>query len=303
MQEYFSTLSEYIPILLENGHEREYIEARIREILGEEKATEVCSWLFDWLDKNDTSATLKSNTQMVEKLHIESSDAGKTTEVFDNKTKETQGGSINDPSPLEPEVLWPKPKKKPVKNESAERTHIKSDASRRSVSVSSDQRTHIKSAASRRSVSVSSDRRTPGDSRASSSRASSLYLGGRSFSRSTDLGGRSFSRSTDRSVSTDREFQRYGPYPRGGNHWREDSYGRDGSGGRGSYRRRPGTLGVPSVNRPMGPLKCAVCGERYFHMPQLQEHMKSHFGDVGGQETRRGYREPPNAYSLWFHKA
>jgi len=281
MQEYFSTLSEYIPILLENGHEREYIEARIREILGEEKAKEVCSWLFDWLDKNDTSATLKSNTQMVEKLHIESSDAVKTTEVFDNKTRETPGGSINDPSPLEPEVLWPKPKKKPVKNESAERTHIKS-------------------AASRRSVSVSSDRRTPGDSRASSSRASSLYLGGRSFSRSTDLGGRSFSRSTDRSVSTDREFKRYGPYPRGGNHWRDDSYGRDGPGGR---RRRPGTLGVPSLNRPMGPLKCAVCRERFFHMPRLQEHMKSHFGDVGGQETRRGYREPPNAYSLWFHKA
>jgi len=263
MQEYFSTLSEYIPILLENGHPREYVESRVKEILGEDKSKEVCSWLYDWLGKNDTKATLRKNTENVKKLKLANKPSKPGTSLADN-----EGETKNQSPPPADEVLWPKPKKSANanKSKSSGSTKPKPEASRRSTSY---------------------NRRKPGDSS-----ASSIYMGARgSRSFSTDRG---VSVSTDRSMSTDRgSNSRWNPYPRQ-NEWR-------GSRPRGA---RIGALGVPSVNRPMGPLKCAVCQDRFFHMPQLQDHMKSHFGGVGGSEMkRRRYREAPNAYSLWFHKA
>jgi len=261
LQEYFSTLCEYLPILLENGHPREYVESRVKEILGEEKSNEVCSWLYDWLGKNDTNATLRNNTASVKKLEISpkpSPTKGKTSEQPEGERKSASPPRAN-------EVLWPRPKESSNTKKSTEDTKTKPAASRRSTSY---------------------NRRTPGDSS-----GSSIYLGARgSRSFSTDRG---VSVSTDRSMSTDRGDKRYRPYPRQ-NQWRNDNY----------RRARIGALGVPSVNRPMGPLKCAVCQERFFHMPRLQDHMKTHFGGVGGDNSqRRRYREAPNAYSLWFHKA
>jgi len=257
LKEYFSTLSEYIPILLENGHPRAYIESRVKEILGEDKAKEVCCWLYEWLGKNDTDSILGNNTENVKKLDI----ASKPSEPVDKEEKTSKGPS----SSRENEVLWPRPKKS-----------AKSDQGTKSAKS--------KPAATRKSTSTS--RKTVRDSS-----ASSIDIGARS-SRSISYD-RSVSVSTDRSrsMSTTRGNRRYAPYP-GQNQRRNNSY------------RRPGSLGVPSVNRPMGPLKCAVCQERFFHLPRLQEHMKSHFGGIGGDDTkRRRYREAPNAYSLWFHKA
>lgn len=262
MQEYFSTLSEYIPILLENGHPREYVESRVKEILGDNKSKEVCSWLYDWLGKNDTNATLRNNTENVKKLKL----ANKPSEPGTSSVKNEGETKIASPS-REDEVLWPKPKKSANSNKSKSvgATKPKPEASRRSTSY---------------------NRRTPGDSS-----ASSIYLGAQgSRSFSTDRG---VSVSTDRSMSTDRGNRRYNPYPRQ-NQWRNNTF----------RRARIGALGVPSVNRPMGPLKCAVCQERFFHLPALQDHMKTHFGGIGGDDTkRRRYREAPDAYSLWFHKA
>jgi len=259
LQEYFSTLSEYIPILLENGHPRGYVESRVKEILGEEKSNEVCSWLYDWLGKNDTNATLRNNTDNVKKLQIspeKKPGGGKTS------TEQREGERKGASPPRENEVLWPRP----------------SNARKRT------EENKAKPAASRRSTSY--NRRTPGDSS-----ASSIYLGaGGSRSFSTDRG---VSVSTSRSMSTDRGDKRYRPYPRQ-TQWRNDNW----------RRARIGAGGVPSVNESMGPLKCAVCQDRFFHMPRLQEHMATHFGGVGGDNTkRRRYREAPNAYSLWFHKA
>jgi len=260
LKEYFSTLSEYIPILLENGHPKDYVQSRIKEILGEDKSKEVCSWLYDWLAKNDTNATLRNNTQNVKKLQLskKQSQPGTSSEQPEGETKSAS-------PPREDEVLWPRPKKSTNTKKSAVATKPKTAASRRSTSY---------------------NRRTPGDSS-----ASSIYLGaGGSRSFSTDRG---VSVSTDRSMSTDRGDRRYRPYPRQ-NQW-----------GNNSYRRpRIGALGVPSVNSSMGPLKCAVCQERFYALGRLQDHMKNHFGGIGGDDTqRRRYREPPNAYSLWFHKA
>jgi len=261
LKEYFSTLSEYIPILLENGHPRDYIESRVKEILGDDKSKEVCSWLYDWLGKNDTDATLGNNTENVKKLKL----AKKTSKTGDTEAKtsfEKPESETKDVSqPLEDEVLWPKPKKVANATQNTKASKSKPAASRKSTSVS---------------------RKTERDSSASS--IDVRARGSRSVSRSVSV-------STDRSMSVKRGSRRYRPYPaqtqRRNNSW-----------------IRPGSLGVPSVNRPMGPLKCAVCQERFFHMPRLQEHMKNHFGGVGGDNTqKRRYREAPDAYSLWFHKA
>jgi len=252
MQDYFSTLNDYIPILLENGHPRKYVEARVKEILGNDKSKEVCTWLYDWLEKNDADSTLNNNTQNVKNLKL----AAKTSAKATNSSKKTAGESNDD------EVLWPKPKKSSIASKNTKTTKSKPAALRRSIS---------------------STRSTRRDSSASSI---NTFRGTRSVSCD-----RSVSVSTDRSTSASRGNKRYRPYPRQ-NQRHNNSW------------RRPGSLGVPSVNRPMGPLKCAVCQERFFHMPRLQDHMKSHFGGVGGDNTKpRRNREAPNAYDLWFHKA